>query len=60
MIRITGDADHLVGLPIDAHPDTALGPAAEALGHRHRLLRIGLPARSGMAFRDQRVTVDAV
>ncbi len=60
MIRITGDADHFTGLPIHPGPDAALGPAAKALGHRYRLLWISLPAGCRMAFRDQRVTENAV
>ena len=45
---------------INAYPDAALCPATETLGHGDGLLRILLPARVRVGFRDQRVTGDVV
>ena len=33
MIRVTGNADHLIGFAVNTGTDPALGPATEALGH---------------------------
>ena len=60
MIRVTGNADHLIGFAVNTGTDPALSPAAEALSHRYRLCVFRLPAFQGIPFRDQRVTVNAV
>ena len=60
VVGVARNAQNFPRFAVDADPHTALGPAAEALGHGDHLLRILLPARLGVGFGGKRIAEDAI